>query len=244
MGSTSKSDAHKSHLGFENAPFQMMKEATRVTGGQFIEWDPDGAMHALVNIDEQFKDDFFPDAFFSDSFSRIDLDEIRVEYAKMKTTKDPKASEAIGIQITSKLRNAIFQYEQNHPLDRQILSRLRAFKRFYFQRAAILIPFPKRENQTMIQLSIKAFYTVFYWVIMLIGSLGLLKNVFLRPSQFGYFFGGITGYILVLFPIVIIASEQRYIAIAYMMIIPFVAQMLSRTEPESLFDAQAISKQY
>jgi len=226
-----KSDAHKSSLGLDNAPFEMMKEAVRVTGGQFTEWDPDGAMYALVNLNAEFSDDLFPDAFFSPTFNRSDLNAIRYKYDEMINSKDPENKKNIGISITSDLRSAIAEYEKNQIIDRHILSRLRAFGRFYFQRGAVYIPFPSMEKQSIIQLAIKAFYTLFYWFIMIVGSFGLVKNVFVKPNEFGYFFGGITGFILVLFPIVLIASEQRYIAIAYMMIIPFVAQVFSNTKP-------------
>lgn len=236
-----KSDAHKSSLGLDNAPFEMMKEAVRVTGGQFTEWDPDGAMYALVNINAEFSDDLFPDAFFSPTFNRNDLNAMRHKYDEMLNSQYPENKKNIGISITSDLRSAIAEYEKNQIVDRHILSRIRAFGRFYFQRGAVYIPFPKRENQNIIQLAIKAFYTLFYWLIMIVGSIGLFRNVFVRPNQFGYFFGGITGFVLALFPIVLIASEQRYIAIAYVMIIPFVAQLLSQTEPERV-DSRSISK--
>jgi len=178
-----KSDAHKSSLLLENAPFQMMKEATRVTGGQFTEWDPEGAMYALVNIEAEFSKDLFPDAFFSDSFNRVDLDNIRIDYSKLSISINEEERKSIGIKITSELRNAIVEYERNHPFDRHVLSRLRAFSRFYFQRGAVYIPFPKRENQNVLQLAIKAFYTLFYWLIMIIGSVGIIRNVFLKSVR-------------------------------------------------------------
>lgn len=229
-----KSEAHTGNLGEEEAAFSMMKEATRITGGQFIEWDPDGSMYHLLHPEIDLKENVFPEAFYSDSLTLSDVDEIRTNYKRSETTGDSALGRSLKIEITTKLRNAIAAYEINHLFDRHVASRVRAFVRFYFQRGAILIPFPPRAEQTLWQQAIKAFYTLLHWLVMIVGTVGLIKHIFIRPSHFGFFFGGIVGFILVLFPIVLIASEQRYIVIAYAMILPFFAYVLTNAKSESI----------
>lgn len=222
-----KQRGHWTAIDSPTNPKPQLQEFVRIFGGQYIAWDPKGHVYPFFQEPSKpLPNDLFPDVAFSSNFNRDSLETARYWFYRYVTLEDSATSNNAGEKATAMLYKARQGYLKEHIIDHYIGARLRCFFDFFFQGASYNIPFPPFEKQNLLQKLIKVFYTVLFWIVMTLGAFELLRLLMFRRTHVVWLLAAIPGFLLLLFPIVLLKQEQRYAVAIYVFLIPFAVSFI------------------
>ncbi len=222
-----KQRGHWTAIDSPTNPKPQLQEFVRIFGGQYIAWDPKGHVYPFFQEPSKpLPNDLFPDVAFSSNFNRDSLETARYWFYRYVTLEDSATSNKAGEKATAMLYKARQGYLKEHIIDHYIGARLRCFFDFFFQGASYNIPFPPFEKQNLLQKLIKVFYTVLFWIVMTLGAFELLRLLMFRRTPVVWLLAAIPGFLLLLFPIVLLKQEQRYAVAIYVFLIPFAVSFI------------------
>gem|GEM_PF-797083 len=222
-----KRRGHWNRLHLESNPKAHLLEYVRVFGGQYIAWDPKGLTYAFYEGPKVALDmDRFPDAAFSSQFNRDSLALAKQHFDAYVSSNDSSEIISAGTRATGLLKRAREGYLSEHRLDHYTGARIRCFAGFFFQVGSYNIPFPPLAEQNIFQKLIKLGYACLFWIIMTLGLTRMLYSLFIDRSRIAIFLGAIPGFVLLLFPIILLKQEQRYAVIAFTLLLPFAIDLI------------------
>jgi hypothetical protein len=209
-------------LDDENAAKHQFMELCRITGNDYVSWEPTSLAYSIFNPKVEHLDKhWFPESFFNQEFSLSSLDSLRHQYF-LSESMSLSNQEDTQIKITTEIRNALENFKQKEPFQYHVLSRIKVTFLFFKQSPAYNFPFPLWDKQTYVQKTFKVFYSLLFYIVLVTGLLGIISSIKLRLTQMSIFLSAFA-FIIFLFPVVRISCEHRYFVLAYVMLIPFSA---------------------
>jgi len=179
-------------------------------GGLYSHWN--GEAEWFLNP-SMSKADFPFDNVFSSAYNLDSLDKLRQTYFASLQMKEGEDLKRVQENIRLKSNAYIESYRSENMFSYYFLNKVKLAGKFMFPKVAEKLPFPGRTEMNIVELGLKAFYTVLLWFVSLCGLIMWFK---VKWSYLPYM---ITSFSIVSFIVLLGWVEQRYYAPVYPMMV-------------------------
>lgn len=193
-------------------------------GGEYFESGTAASWFKLR--DEKLTDQLKNEYFDGVEYTKEDIIELKAKYQEyFYFQSDNIALDKEIIQLSQEYTR---QFKEAHPWRYYVTQRWNAFKRLIFHSGSSYVPLPSFSEMSLIQKVLKLFYSGIYYLVLILGFIGILLSVIDRKIKL----------LLVLILISLILAlvylstiqEARYFIMGYAVLILFAGGLLSKIQ--------------
>lgn len=193
-------------------------DLTRTLGIDHAWWNEREATYWFLNADATLYDREELEPLLTNGRTFKDIEELRAACVALEQTGDTSLAVQGKKQVViAELQDLHDDYKAAHPWHYQVTARLRHLQRFMLHTGVYNLPFPRYEDQNMLQRSIKVFYAALYFFAMVFGAIVcvilMIRSFSLRDIR--TYVLAVPVYLMLFFPFVLKMHEFRFNTLCY-----------------------------
>jgi hypothetical protein len=178
-------------------------------GHDFLYWDEKSAAYYFKSCQQNcsFK---LPDYLFTEKYGRNEIEAVRSKYLQLQAN----FSDAQDLEVAAAFDALTNDFRQEKPFRFYIISRFQALGNFLMDNGAVNLPISRSSVCFhKFHLLVKYIQVFLYWVSVTLGFIGLYWLA--KKDRHTLLFFAIPVYLLLFFPIILLATEGRYFIHSY-----------------------------